>query len=156
MADKVGKHYNFRDQEFWACNGLIYIIDYRDGIPDDNRFKIETRAEFATRAIMLNEMARGWKWHDERHEFNKAVENMVAVVKEAKRQGDPTDPETAKKLAWENRKMIFVMNYNPGSRSKLILPGDARYKFDPGMPPIPQAPAEAAIATSDSAPDLRI
>lgn len=148
---KCGERYIFREQEFWAENGLIYIMDYRVQTPDDDRFSAASRAEFAARAIAMNDQARGERYADERYQLCELVTDMCQAVKDAKKQGDPTDSEVAKKKAYENRKLIFVANYNPSRhRSQLLLPNSS---YVPVFPPIPQAPFNAPVASDDSAPD---
>lgn len=151
---KKGERYIFRDQEFWANNGLIYIMDYRDHVKDDDRFAVATRAEFAARAIALNDQARGEKYADERWELNNLVVEMCSAVKDAKRQGDPMDPQAAKQKAYDNRKLIFLNNYNPAQHQRIICPTLATTSYEPEYNPIPQATNPSRIAGADSAPDV--
>lgn len=149
------RHYQFRDQDFWAENGLIYIMDYRDEVSDNERFAVATRANFVARAIALNDQARYEKYADERVELNNLILDMVQACKDAKKQGDPTDPEVARQKAWENRKMIILSNYDPSNRSKLIIPGVRNYKYEsePLKPLESFTPPEASAVTADSVPE---
>jgi hypothetical protein len=152
--EKIGKHYKFRDQEFWAQNGLIYQLDYRDTCETDERFTAATRAEFAARIIALNDQAKHEKYADEREELFTFVEQACKAVKEAKHQGDPMDPEAAKQVAMENKRVIIQNNYKPDSHSKLRL-GTAGSIYNPPFPPPPKPRPDAHVAGKDSAPDGR-
>ncbi len=150
MADKIGKHRRYRQQEFWAQNGLVYHMDYRDDCTDEERFVVYTAAEMVAKAIQLNYLSRDWRWADEREEICNGSLAMVGTAKDARKQGDPTDPRAAKQLAYDNRKLIFLQNYNPGSVSKILL-GGAGAHFDPGMPKLPVAPASKPMTATVSA-----
>lgn len=94
-----GKRYRFQKQEFWACNGLIYLENR-----DTGDFKAISRADAAARAIMFNDELRrddGF-YPDERTELSNCICNLCEAVKEAKHQGDPFDPEAAKQRAKES------------------------------------------------------
>lgn len=111
---KEGKRYKFRDQEFWACNGLIYIEQQTDG-----DFKCLNRAEFAARAIGFNEVVRTKPqslYPDEREQLRSLVINMCAAIKEAKNQGDPHDDVAAKQVARENRRVHVMLDSDGDAR----------------------------------------
>lgn len=91
QAKKEGKHYAFDDIEFWACDGVICIVDTRNG--DINAV---TCKEFALRARDINDEARKATYAYDKRRLQNLVISMHEVWKEAKEQGDPADPAVIK------------------------------------------------------------
>jgi hypothetical protein len=71
-------------------------------------FKVITRAEAAARAIALNQELKYMDYPDERTELCNCVVNLCEAVKEAKRQGDPTDPAVRRDRLKSMRKVSMV------------------------------------------------
>ena len=147
MADlkKVtGKCYTFRDLKFYAENGFICLHDESTG-----EFYVLTRREFLQRAQALSDEARRMRqvsaenpaktWvASDRVELVQAIENMVACTREAKEQGDRTNPAVD---AW-------FMKHRPGRRSKISLASAANFKTPlPG--PLPQGVDTGKHVTPD-------
>lgn len=157
MADKIGKRYRYKDLEFHAVNGLVYIYDYR---PNRVDFVVESAENFAARAISRQKEIDTIPYADERNELIRAIVDMCAVIKETKKQGRPSDSNAAKKLAYENRKLIFQANFDPkrheAEKSKLIIAaaGD-HYSYESPFPAMPQNP-KGKLVDNDSAPDLSV
>lgn len=101
---KVGKRSRFRDQEFWPEGGMICLENRNTG-----NFKVLARAEAAARAIALNEEMQYITYPDERDELLKCICELAEAVKEAKRQGDPTDPEVRRQRIKDNKKVSFMI-----------------------------------------------
>lgn len=122
---KEGKHYRFRNQEFWAQNGRVWIEDQRDG-----EFKSMTSAEFAARAIAFGRSLKE-KWHcfyeDERTELSNCVQAMCACVKETFDQGDPHQEGVSRRVARDCGFMPSTRYIGLGAKSP-------KSYFLPGMP----------------------
>ena len=103
MIKKVGPSHIFRKQRFWAEDGVICLENQ-----DSGEFKAISRAEAAARAIALNAELQYIDFPDERRELSNCVIALCAAVKEAKRQGDPTDPEVVKDRIKSLRKAAMV------------------------------------------------
>lgn len=103
VCTKEGKHYQFDDIEFWAEDGIICIIDTRNG--DTNAV---TCKEFVKRASVINDEAARAANSSERRRLQDCVLNMHAAWKEAKTQGDPSDPEVLKRRLKERRRAILT------------------------------------------------
>jgi hypothetical protein len=121
---QTGKCYSYRGLKFYAQNGFICLHDEQTG-----EFFVLTRKEFLQRAQAISEEARrlrhmaaenpakaAWLSAD-RAELQVAIENMVAVTKEAKEQGDRDDPTVD---AWFRR-------HRPGKKSKISLASGANF-----------------------------
>lgn len=106
---KMGPVYRFKAQRFWAENGLVCIEDQISG-----SFKALTRAEAAARAVALNAELPYMQYPSERDELCNCVVNLCEAVKEAKRQGDPTDPNVRRQLVKDQRKVsMLIEGHNP-------------------------------------------
>jgi hypothetical protein len=121
----TGKCYTYRKLKFYAENGFICLHD-----EDTGEFFVLTRREFLERAQAISEEAKRLRFMAAEHpskaawlsadraELQIAVENMIAVTKEAKEQGDRDDPEVD---AW-------FMRHRPGRKSKISMAGGANFK----------------------------
>lgn len=158
--DVIGKCYTYRGLKFYAQNGFISLHDESTG-----EFYVLTRREFLERAAALGEEAkrlrammaanpdRKWMVQD-RMDLQNGVDMMLAAAREAKEQGDRTDPKVDEWFIKHrpNRKSMLSMaanftSANPGDlprgkdtgrhvkpdfsvspgqsgKKKLILPGD--------------------------------
>ena len=111
---KEGKHYRFRRVEFWACNGRVYVLDL-DKAADtdadlDDQIQTISPGDLIKRAIAIRQMT-GDKYADEIKEARDLLDHSTACAKEAKRQGDPTDPKVLEHFAKHAR------------RSQILVPG---------------------------------
>lgn len=120
----TGKCYSYRGLKFYAQNGFVCLHDEQTG-----EFFVLTRKEFLERARAIGEEARrlrhmaaenpakaAWLSAD-RAELQQAIENMVAVTKDAKEQGDRDDPVVD---AWFTR-------HRPSRKSKISLSSGANF-----------------------------
>jgi hypothetical protein len=116
-----GKHYRFRNQEFFAVEGMVVLEDANDG-----SIKGLTVRTALKRAEALNAQVKVMNYRDERDEVMRCVENLIECIKEAKLQGDPTDPEICLKKVREQRRSRPV-----GFHQGLELNGrpDRRYRI---------------------------
>lgn len=105
MNFKPGPKYKFKDQRFWAEGGLVCIEDQRNG-----EYKVITRAEAAARAIAFNAELQNYSYPSERDELCRCVCNLCEAVKEAKRQGDPTDPEVRRSRIKDAKKASILLS----------------------------------------------
>lgn len=103
---KEGKHYTFDDLEYWAEDGVICIVDTRDG-----EYKAVTCLDFAKRAEAINEEARRATLPSDRLRLQNCVLDMHEAWKEAKSHGDPGDPEVVKQRIRERRRAIMVTGW---------------------------------------------
>lgn len=100
---KEGKHKIFDNIEFWAEEGLIFIEDRSSG--DCN---VVTCKDFVKRAVVIHDEAKRAWFKDDRDRLNDCVINMYEVWKEAKTQGDPSDPKIALQKLKERRKVSLI------------------------------------------------
>lgn len=131
-----GKCYTYRGLKFYAQNGFVCLHDESTG-----EFFVLTRKEFLQRAQALsdeaarmrtlaaeNPLQAAWMSAD-RSELILAIENMVACTREAKEQGDRTDPQVD---AWFRK-------HRPHKRSRIALPGNVNFSSAmPGALPLGQ------------------
>jgi hypothetical protein len=100
---KEGQHYKFDDLEFWAEDGVICIVDARNG--DINAV---TCKEFVERAEVINREAKRATYASDQRRLNDCVLNMYEVWKEAKQQGDPTDPAVMRQRLKDRKRAILT------------------------------------------------
>lgn len=125
-----GKVCHYRNQTFWAERGMIHVVDERDG-----DYKAVTIKEWIARIIAIRNEAVRTKWADEREDMQELVEHMIRVCQQAKDQGDPCRPLSAKekeqahkaaqqRLQEKKRVSILVpgMVTAPAEPKQLILP----------------------------------
>lgn len=132
--DVIGKCYTYRGLKFYAQNGFICMHD-----EDTGEFFVLTRREFLERAQALsgeaqkmrvmgaeNPMQASWLSSD-RMDLQDGVEMMVAAAREAKEQGDRTDPEVD---AW-------FMRHRPNRKSRISTASAANFSTStPGDLPV--------------------
>ena len=119
-----GKCYTFRGLKFYAQNGFVCLHD-----EDTGEFFVLTRKEFLQRAQALSDEAArlrhvaaenpgqaAWMSAD-RSELILAVENMIACTREAKEQGDRTNPTVDE----------WFRKHRPHKRSRIALPGNVNF-----------------------------
>lgn len=136
MADRkdvIGKCYTYRGLKFYAQNGFICLHD-----EDTGEFYILTRREFLERAAALSEEAkqlrammaanpsRKWMVQD-RLDLQNGVDMMVAAAREAKEQGDRTDPKVDE----------WFIRHRPQRKSLLSMANTANFSTTtPGSLPL--------------------
>lgn len=129
-----GKCYKFRHFEFWPENGRIYLLD-TDRAADsdaelDDQIQTMSPADFMARAIAIRQIVQDTDQpHCTVRQSRKLLEEAVIVCKLAKKQGDPTDPETMAYMARHRRSSQILMpgtDFHAGSRLGLPPP---RYKL---------------------------
>jgi len=110
---KEGPRYAFDDLIFYALGGCICIEDNRDGsanfvVPD----------EFRQRAVQLNREAKRmytmpdpWRRRmaDRHAALTRAIGCMADCYRDAKDQGDPTDPNVLKQLRRERKQAALIL-----------------------------------------------
>jgi hypothetical protein len=131
--DVIGKCYTYRGLKFYAQNGFVCLHDEETG-----EYFVLTRREFLERAAALSEEVKqlrvmmatnpSKKWlASDRADLQTGVEMMLAAAREAKEQGDRTDPEVD---AW-------FLRHRPHRRSKVSLTGAANMTLNaPGPLPL--------------------
>jgi hypothetical protein len=89
-----GRTFRFRQQEFWADQGMIHILDYRNSPynPFYRSIGVEELVELI-KAFQL--MLPRFKYPDERDEHERLVQNLMSVGCAAKAQGDPHDEKVS-------------------------------------------------------------
>ena len=119
-----GKCYTFRGLKFYAQNGFICLHD-----EDSGEFFVLTRREFLQRAQALSDEAarmrhvaaenpsKAISLSADRSKLIQAIEHMIACTRDAKEQGDRTDPQVD---AWFRK-------HRPHKRSRLALPGNINF-----------------------------
>jgi hypothetical protein len=106
ILGQVGKRYNHDGLEFWAEDGLIFWEDQNTG-----EFCVVTPSDFKQRAIALwleAKRADQGGHIDQRDNLNDWVVKMHAAWKDAKDQGDPTDPKVALQKLKARRKASLI------------------------------------------------
>ncbi|NBT76096.1 MAG: hypothetical protein EBT15_09030 [Betaproteobacteria bacterium] len=130
----TGKCYTYGSLKFYAKNGFICLHDEETG-----EFFVLTRKEFLQRAQAISDEAKrlrtiaaenpgkaAWLSAD-RAALQRAIEDMIAVTKEAKEQGDRNDPVVD---AW-------FMRHRPGRKSKISMASGANFTTAlPGALPV--------------------
>lgn len=154
IKTKTGTCFTYRGLKFYAENGFVSLHDEATG-----EYFVLTRKEFLLRAQALSEEADKLRklaaenpaqaaWYSEdRVDLIQAVENMIACTREAKEQGDRTDPEVD---AWFRR-------HRPTKRSRIAIPGSNFTVNTPGPMPLgkdtgKRAPADFTMESQQSAP----
>lgn len=93
---RCGKKYRFRNLAFYACEGLIVLINERNG-----NYLVVRPDEFRERVVALYAYARKMRGsllgheRDEWRDINRLREDALACIQEAKDMGDPSDPAVA-------------------------------------------------------------
>lgn len=102
---------------FFACEGLIALLDERDKAQDaDDVYSIMTPHSFAERATALASFAKKVRASDapwqrqEGKEMGRAALDMEETIKEARDMGDPSDP--AVQAYWERHRTNRVVKFS--------------------------------------------
>lgn len=99
--------FTFRDLRYWAQDGMVYIVDERDGeIKTEAPMTMRYRAlSFAREADSMRHS--GGHYTSERKELLTAAKNLMQVVLNAEAQGCPLDPRVLQQQV-EERKKVYV------------------------------------------------
>jgi hypothetical protein len=103
VLPKIGQRYKFKNLQFWAEEGVICIEDQEDG-----ELTAVMCKEFAYRARAINEEAKITEDRDIRKMLFDGVLDMYEAFKDAKRQGDPSDPEVIRHRVRERRRAMLL------------------------------------------------
>jgi hypothetical protein len=107
LLRKEGKHHTFDDLEFWAEDGIVCIVDTRDG-----SCNAVTRKDFVKRASAIYDESQRSKYASDKKKLQDLIISMHEVWKEANTQGDPADVNVVKHRLKESRKAILVTGFN--------------------------------------------
>ncbi|MEM2927852.1 MAG: hypothetical protein QW727_04330 [Candidatus Pacearchaeota archaeon] len=85
MSKRKGKVYRYEDLEFYACDGVVCIINTKDENPEQN-METASPIEFVKRAIAVH-----FKWSEnkapsELSKTSKLLEDALSCAKEAHKQ----------------------------------------------------------------------
>jgi hypothetical protein len=94
-----GQIFRFDDLEFYAWGGVIVMHDH--GKEQDICCTVQ---DFNDRADALEAALEKEIHFDRRLQVQRIIDNMRACAKQAKAQGDPTDPEVLRFLATHSRR----------------------------------------------------
>ncbi len=104
--------YRYRKFEFWAAGGRVYIADTTKAGDEayDLRERLRTiaPAELMQRAVAIAIAAKD-DYANVRSEVKQLMEDAAACAKEAKKQGDPTDPKVREDMTKHRRKSSIIM-----------------------------------------------
>lgn len=97
----------FKDLHYWAQDGMVYIMDERNGdIKQEAPMTMRYRAvSFAKEADSMR--LHGGHYVDEQRELLQAARDLMQVVKAAEDQGCPLDPRVLQQQV-EERKRVYV------------------------------------------------
>jgi hypothetical protein len=134
---REGKHYRYKNLEFWAQRGLIIIVDRNRA--DDSTKHLDEYAkqvpprDFIKRAIAARITGKDFYPSEDRL-LSRMLEDATAAVKEAIAQGDPLDPAVQAHVARHTSRGQILM---PGEVDAILGPiGGAKFKFDPKDPAV--------------------
>ena len=127
-----GRHYRFEQFEYFAERGMVTLIDteaaQNSSAGEDTYTWRIPPAEFIKRALAA--LIQDPKiFPDKVSRLRKLVDEAAVVAKEAKAQGDPTDPSVIEHVVKHQKKHSIVMPGELPAIPKLGLPG-VNYKLD--------------------------
>lgn len=116
------KVHRYQKIRFWHEQGFIVMADERT---DERQVLAPVKAKERVVAL-LREATRmregGWKYRDETAALLTTVRDLMSVIVEAKKYGDPFDPEVAEKEAHLNREIRVYLSGK--AKPRFWLPGD--------------------------------
>ena len=131
---RTGPVRRFRSLVCFACEGLVVIIDERDGATEGD-FTAVTPSDMEERLCALSRMYRNktrsmleTAVRDTHDADRRGIANIAECVKEAREMGDPSDPRVQAYWARHRKKSGIVVPFSAGN--------DAA-----GYPQLPVAPA---------------
>jgi hypothetical protein len=109
ILTKPGRVFKFRQTQFWAEQGLVHFLDYRES-PYNPHYRSVGMRELVELIKAFRDMVPHFKYPDERREHEQLVEDLLAAGCAAKAQGDPHNPEvSAYKARHRSRKSHFLV-----------------------------------------------
>jgi hypothetical protein len=145
MSARTGPVRTFIKMKIFACEGMVCIVDERQGKDDD--FTVVAPSELMLRLKELNRPYRNRNkaemtpWQRQEHnELQNASNNCEECVKEARYMGDPTDPLV--QAFWAKQRRNVTMSFAPKTDS-------AGY---PKLPPLPLGQFTGRTTNVDSLP----
>lgn len=105
----LARTFHYKGMNFWAEGGLIHMEDKNNG-----EYSVVTRKDCLLRAKAINDTIQYYPHASERDEQHRLVQDLIECVRQAKDQGDPTDPEIFKQKLKEIKRS-----------SSILLPGGA-------------------------------
>lgn len=116
-----GRTFRFRQQEFWADQGMIHILDYRNS-PYDPFYRSIGVAELVDLIKAFQLMIPRFKYPGERIEHEQLVEKLLAVGVAAKAQGDPHDEKVSQHYSrHRGRKRHFLVPLAKPSEGRILF-----------------------------------
>ncbi len=142
---KTGPVRSYMELKVFACQGLICIIDERQG-EKEGEYTIVTPADLDERITALNIKYRGKGRMDvprsQRQNYDAVIrgsQNCVECIKEARAMGDPSSPDVQAYWARHRRSSTVRFNFSAGA--------------DPGgypvLPQLPRGPVTGRTAIAD-------
>lgn len=131
VEPRCGKVYKFRHISFYACEGLIAMVNERNGEylalkPNDFLERVKALYLYVRKMQGSQDGFERDEWRD----INRLREDALACYQEAKDMGDPSDPAVAehwRKHVAGRKNTISVAQYlgqrDPEGYPKLWLPG---------------------------------
>lgn len=107
ILTKPGRVFRFRQQEFWADQGMIHLLDYRQS-PYNPSYRSMGIRDLTDLIRAFKRMLPRFKQADERREHEQLVENLLAVGVAAKAQGDPHDAAVSQHRMRHRGKRSFL------------------------------------------------
>ena len=97
----------FRDLRYWAQDGMVAIMDEKNG-----EMKFEAPMTMRYRAVSMAAEAESMRlssghYVDEQRELLKTARGLMEVIKAAEEQGCPLDPRVRQQQT-EERKRVYV------------------------------------------------
>lgn len=126
------KVFRFGDICFWTEKGVIVMTN--EALDEEKvlaplEAKLRAASFYREGMRMLQSPGPGGKggrhYRDEAHDMLRLARGLMECYVEAKKFGDPFDPEVAAREAEINREIKIHMSQNP--RPKIIQPGDQDY-----------------------------
>ena len=131
---RTGPTYGYRQLEWFACEGMIVMMDNRPTTADGERTTVHTADDFATRAYYFSRMASArpqikYQWQRQKlQEILGAVNDIQSAVQDAKRMGDPDDP--AVQSWWQRHYRNGSPRKQPGTETDAAGYRDALREID--------------------------
>jgi hypothetical protein len=107
ILSKEGKHHFFDDLEYWAQDGVIWMLDHRD-----EQVTAITCPTFRARMLAIAGGITRAKYSDDEKKHRDFAQEMLEVYKDAKEQGDPTDMNVLRHRYREIRRTMMITGKN--------------------------------------------
>lgn len=133
---KESKHFRFRQVEFWAKDGRVYMVDLAKA--GDSRASILEQVftlspgELLQRAIAVR-MTADDRYPEQVRVARKLLEEATVVAKAAKFQGDPTDRNVLEHVTKHKRNNRVLVTDSRSSFGGHALDTGINYKLQLGQ-----------------------